>query len=117
HVKIVDFGISKSLAGSQSDSNLRLTATGMVLGTPLYMSPEQARGDDELDQRVDIYALGVILYESLTGEVPYRANNYLGIISQVLGGQMVAPRQLRPELQLSAGIEQMVLRAMQRERG
>ncbi len=115
-VKIVDFGISKSLIGPQNDSNLRLTATGMVLGTPLYMSPEQARGDDELDHRIDVYALGVILYEALTGEVPFRASNYLGIISQVLGSPIVPPRELRPELHLSAGIEQVVLRAMSRRR-
>ena len=51
------------------------------MGTPLYMSPEQARGEDELDQRIDIYALGVILYECLTGEVPFRGSNYLGVIA------------------------------------
>ena len=114
-VKIVDFGISKSMAGESGDSNLRLTATGMVLGTPLYMSPEQARGDDEVDHRVDVYALGVILYESLTGEVPFRGNNYLGVISQVLGAQIVPPRTLRPELGLSVSIEQVILRAMDRD--
>jgi serine/threonine-protein kinase len=48
------------------------------------MSPEQARGDEDLDRRVDVWAMGVMLYECLTGEVPFRANNYLGIISQVL---------------------------------
>jgi eukaryotic-like serine/threonine-protein kinase len=114
-VKIVDFGISKSMAGEPGDSNLRLTATGMVLGTPLYMSPEQARGDDHVDHRVDIYALGVILYEALTGEVPFRGGNYLGVISQVLGAAVVPPRTLRPELGLSAAVEQVVLRAMARD--
>ena len=115
-VKIVDFGISKSMAGEAGDSNMRLTATGMVLGTPLYMSPEQARGDDELDERVDVYALGVILYEALTGEVPFRANNYLGVISQVLSAELLPPRQLRPELSISSGVERIVMRAMARER-
>ncbi|CAN5218781.1 hypothetical protein BH11MYX1_BH11MYX1_05090 [soil metagenome] len=62
-VKVVDFGISKSMrvTGEQEEAQ-RLTQTGMVLGTPLYMSPEQARGDEDLDHRVDIYALGVIMY-------------------------------------------------------
>ncbi len=115
-VKVVDFGISKSMAGEPGDSNLRLTDTGMLLGTPLYMSPEQARGDDALDHRVDVYALGVILYEALTGEVPFRGNNYLGVISQVVGAQVVPPRVLRPELQLSPALEQVTLRAMARDR-
>ncbi len=115
-VKIVDFGISKSMSNDGQDSSLRLTATGMVMGTPLYMSPEQARGDDELDERVDVWALGVILYEALTGEVPFRANNYLGVIAQVLSAELIPPRQLRPELSISSGMEQIVLHAMARDR-
>jgi serine/threonine-protein kinase len=115
-VKIVDFGISKSMIGAPGDSNLRLTATGMVLGTPLYMSPEQARGDEELDERVDVYSLGVILYEALTGEVPFTGGNYLGVISQVLGAEVVPPRVLRPELGLSPELEHVVMRAMSRDR-
>jgi len=110
-VKVVDFGISKSLrASSEEDEQPRLTQTGMVLGTPLYMSPEQARGDDELDQRVDIYALGVILYEASTGRVPFIGNNYLSVISQVLNETPKPPRELRPEL--SEEFESIVLRAM-----
>ena len=115
-VKIVDFGISKSMSNDGADSSLRLTATGMVMGTPLYMAPEQARGDDELDERVDVWALGVILYEALTGEVPFRANNYLGVIAQVLSAELIPPRQLRPELSISPGMEQIVLHAMARDR-
>jgi serine/threonine-protein kinase len=114
-VKIVDFGISKHMAGESSDSDLRLTATGMVLGTPLYMAPEQARGSDDLDHRVDVYSLGVIMYEALTGEVPFRANNYLGVISQVLSAEVVPPRVLRPELSISPALNTVVLRAMQRD--
>ncbi len=110
-VKVVDFGISKSLrASSEEDEQPRLTQTGMVLGTPLYMSPEQARGDDELDGRVDIYALGVILYEASTGRVPFIGNNYLSVISQVLNETPKSLRSLRPEL--SEEFEAIVMRAM-----
>jgi len=116
YVKVVDFGISKSLRNSDlgEEDSPRLTQTGMVLGTPLYMSPEQARGDDELDQRIDVYALGVIMYELATGRVPYSGTNYLSIISQVLNDDPVPPREIRPEL--SAEFEAIVLRAMAKDR-
>ena len=114
-VKVVDFGISKSLrASDEAFEQPRLTQTGMVLGTPLYMSPEQARGDDELDARVDIYALGVIMYEATTGRVPFVGNNYLSVISQVLNEDAIPPRRLRPEL--SEELEAIVLRAMAKDR-
>jgi serine/threonine protein kinase len=114
-VKVVDFGISKSLrASDEAEEPPRLTQTGMVLGTPLYMSPEQARGDDELDARVDIYALGVIMYEAATGRVPFIGNNYLSVISQVLNEEPQPPRALRPDL--SEEFEAIVLRAMDKDR-
>jgi eukaryotic-like serine/threonine-protein kinase len=114
-VKVVDFGISKSLRASDEAEELpRLTQTGMVLGTPLYMSPEQARGDDELDARVDIYALGVIMYEASTGRVPFIGNNYLSVISQVLNEDAKPPRELQPEL--SEEFEAIVQRAMSKDR-
>jgi serine/threonine protein kinase len=114
-VKVVDFGISKSLrASDETEEQPRLTQTGMVLGTPLYMSPEQARGDDELDARVDVYALGVILYEATTGRVPFVGTNYLSVISQVLNEEPRPPRELRPEL--SEEFEAVVLRAMSKDR-
>ncbi|HEX7842789.1 MAG TPA: serine/threonine-protein kinase [Kofleriaceae bacterium] len=114
-VKVVDFGISKSLrASDEAEEQPRLTQTGMVLGTPLYMSPEQARGDDELDARVDIYALGVIMYEAATGRVPFIGNNYLSVISQVLNEEPRALRELRPEV--SEEFEAIVMRAMDKER-
>jgi serine/threonine-protein kinase len=116
YVKVVDFGISKSLRSSDlgEEDSPRLTQTGMVLGTPLYMSPEQARGDEELDQRIDVYALGVIMYELATGRVPYTGTNYLSIISQVLNDEPVPPRELRPDL--SAECEAIILRAMDKDR-
>jgi eukaryotic-like serine/threonine-protein kinase len=114
-VKVVDFGISKSLrASDEAEEQPRLTQTGMVLGTPLYMSPEQARGDDELDARVDVYALGVIMYEAATGRVPFIGNNYLSVISQVLNEEPRPPRELRPDL--SEELEAVILRAMAKDR-
>jgi serine/threonine-protein kinase len=122
-VKVVDFGISVTVQASREEMDAsslppeqRLTSTGMVLGTPFYMSPEQARGDETIDHRIDIYALGVILYECVTGEVPFRGGNYLGIISRVLNQEAVRPRALRPELRISEAIERVTLRAMSKAR-
>ncbi len=112
--KVVDFGISKSLRASNEEEVQRLTQTGMVLGTPLYMSPEQARGDDALDARVDIYALGVIMYEAATGSVPFIGNNYLSVISQVLNETPKGIRDVRPEI--SEEFEAVVQRAMAKKK-
>ena len=115
-VKVVDFGISKSLrATGEEEEQPRLTQTGMVLGTPLYMSPEQARGDDELDARVDIYALGVIMYEAAAGRVPFSGNNYLSVISQVLNETPKSIREFRPEI--SDEFEAIVAKAMAKNKG
>ncbi|MBX3275584.1 MAG: serine/threonine protein kinase [Sandaracinaceae bacterium] len=75
-VKVLDFGVAK-VGGAAS----RLTKTGMVFGTPHYMSPEQAAGHS-VDQRTDIYALGVIMYEMFTGKVPFDADTFMGILSK-----------------------------------
>ena len=115
-VKVVDFGISKSLRSSdEQEAQPRLTQTGMVLGTPLYMSPEQARGDEDLDHRVDIYALGVIMYECATGHVPFSGTNYLSVISQVLNEEPKPLRDQRPEL--SEEFDAIVAKAMAKDRG
>ena len=117
-VKVVDFGISKAVkpGGDDGAEAYRLTHTGLLLGTPLYMSPEQARGDEDLDHRADIWALGVLLYECLTGEVPFRANNYLQIISQVLTHEPLSPSRLRPELGIPDAVDAVVMRAMEKDR-
>jgi tRNA A-37 threonylcarbamoyl transferase component Bud32 len=117
-VKVVDFGVSKAVQ-SREDGGAdlqRLTRTGTVLGTPLYMSPEQARGGDDVDHRADIWSAGLMLYECLTGEVPFRANNYLGVISQVLTQETVSPSQLRPELGIPAAVDRVVMRALEKDR-
>ena len=79
-VKILDFGIAKL----RKSDDQAATATGQAMGTPYYMSPEQARGDKTVDQRTDIYALGVILYELLSGQRPHEGDSYLEIIYSIL---------------------------------
>ena len=114
-MKVVDFGISKSLrASTEEEAAQRLTQTGMVLGTPLYMSPEQARGDEDLDHRVDIYALGVIMYEAIAGRVPFAGTNYLSVISQVLNEEPKPLREIRPEV--SEELESVIAKAMAKDR-
>jgi len=80
-VKLIDFGISKVV---QSQAMTKLTRTGTMLGTPAYMSPEQARGDLDVDHRVDLYAVGVIMFEALTGRLPFVGANYNQLIASVL---------------------------------
>jgi serine/threonine-protein kinase len=117
YVKVVDFGVSKAVHTREEGPEWqRLTRTGMVLGTPLYMSPEQARGGEDIDARADIWAVGVLLYECLTGEVPFRAHNYLGVISQVLTEEAAPPSRLRPELGIPVGVESVVMRALEKDR-
>ena len=111
-VKLLDFGISKSLAPEQPGE--KLTRTGTVLGTPAYMAPEQARGSKELDHRVDLYAVGVILYEALTGRVPFEGENALATIDKILNGALANPRSLNADV--PEALEQVVLRAMARDR-
>lgn len=77
-VKVLDFGISK--VKSADAEAVRMTRTGQLVGTPLYMSPEQARGEQEIDARVDIYALGVILFEMLSGQTPFDGRNYFELL-------------------------------------
>jgi serine/threonine-protein kinase len=115
-VKLVDFGISKVREAGAEDSDVKLTSTGMVLGTPLYMSPEQARGETDLDHRIDIYAVGVIMYELLTGRVPFPGQNYLGVISKHLTEEPVPPRKARPDRPITVAAERVTLKAMAKDR-
>ena len=82
HAVVADFGIA--LAASRSDGGSRMTETGMSLGTPHYMSPEQAMGEREVTPKADIYALGCVLYEMLTAEPPFTGANAQAIIGRVL---------------------------------
>ncbi|AKT36426.1 serine/threonine-protein kinase [Chondromyces crocatus] len=94
--KILDFGISK-LVGVE-DTAMDLTQPGMVMGTPYYMAPEQARGDRQIDHRVDLWATGVILYESLTGQRPFVARNYNALLVQILTAWHRPVHELNPSV-------------------
>jgi eukaryotic-like serine/threonine-protein kinase len=81
-IKLLDFGVAK--VQHRVDTSVRLTQTGLVVGTPVYMSPEQARGAKEIDPQTDIWACGVILYSMLSGELPFSGNSYNEVISNIL---------------------------------
>lgn len=106
HVKVLDFGIAK-LREDQPANNL--TQAGSVMGTPHYMSPEQCMGE-EIDGRSDIYSLGIVLYEMLTGRVPFHSNVSNAIVIQHVQKEPAPPRSHRPGL--SQAVERVVLRAL-----
>ncbi|PID38188.1 MAG: hypothetical protein CSB49_06885 [Proteobacteria bacterium] len=112
-VKVLDFGIAK--VSGATDGDHKLTRTGMVFGTPEYMSPEQAQGHQP-DHRVDIYAVGVIMYELLTGEVPFKADTFMGILTKHIFEDPVPPTQRSPELQIPVDAEAVILKAMAKDR-
>jgi serine/threonine-protein kinase len=111
-VKLLDFGISK-FSQLSGDSGFSMTRTGAVMGTPYYMAPEQAKGARELDHRVDIYATGVILYEALTGQVPFNADTFNELLFKIV---LEAPRPLEQlEPAVDRGFAAIVTKAMARE--
>src|SRR5262245_41266497 len=96
-VKILDFGISK-FNKLNKDSGMSMTRTGAVMGTPYYMSPEQAKGSKEMDHRSDLYSAGVILYEAITGQVPFNAETFNELIFKIVLEAPPPPQQLVPGL-------------------
>ncbi len=95
-VRILDFGISKAM--NDGDDELKLTRTGVVLGTPHYMAPEQARGTQELDHRIDIWAMGVILYQMLAGHRPYTGNSYNEVMLKIAVDPVPSLAELAPHI-------------------
>ncbi|HEY3357231.1 MAG TPA: protein kinase [Polyangia bacterium] len=110
-VKIMDFGISKVKAAHE---NVRLTQTGAVMGTPLYMAPEQARGDPDIDHRTDVYAVGVMAYEMLCGRPPFTGPTYVALLTQHL--MQPPPRPLEVCPSLPPQLEPFLLKALEKDR-
>ena len=108
-VKVLDFGIAK--VASQSS---RLTKTGMIFGTPQYMSPEQAAGSG-VDARTDIYSLGIIMYEMLCGHVPFEADTFMGVLTKHLYEEPIPPRRLVPPVELSQNMEAVLIKAISKK--
>lgn len=107
-VKILDFG----LARPQQD-DLKLTQTGALIGTPLYMSPEQALGE-KLDQRSDLFSLGIVLYQLLSGELPFKGNTMMAVIAALTFEPHISLRQLKPEIPIE--LERLVDRLLAKKR-
>jgi serine/threonine protein kinase len=113
-IKVLDFGIAK-VATDDPDGGRSLTRTGMIFGTPEYMSPEQAMGAAH-DHRVDIYATGVILYQLVTGELPFHADNFMGLLNKHMFEAPPRPSAINPSAAIPAGVEAIILKALQKDR-
>ena len=120
-VKLLDFGISKIFPVEQAEaaegsevgqSPTWITDTGIMVGTPHYMAPEQAEESRGVDHRADLYSLGVILYEMLTGELPFGGGNIWNVLLKHASEEPSPPRKRRPDLTIPRDLERLVLRAM-----
>ena len=107
-VLVADFGVARAV----SEVAEKLTATGMLVGTPTYMSPEQATGDKAIDGRSDIFALGCVLYEMLAGEPPFKGPNPQATLMRRFMGP---PRPLRPMVSIPEHVEAAIVRSLAKE--
>ena len=117
-VKIVDFGIaqlrSNEEAAATEPKRRRLTKTGMIFGTPEYMAPEQAGGRNA-DLRVDIYALGVIMYEMFTGAVPFTGDTFIGVLTRQLNDPPPHMITVAPDLKISPELQGVIMQALAKQ--
>jgi eukaryotic-like serine/threonine-protein kinase len=107
-ILVADFGVARAV----TEVAEKLTATGMIVGTPTYMSPEQASGDKAIDGRSDIFGLGCVLYEMLAGEPPFKGPNPQATLMRRFMGP---PRPLRPMVQIPEYVETAIVRALAKD--
>ncbi|MGE0546655.1 MAG: serine/threonine protein kinase [Kofleriaceae bacterium] len=115
-VKIVDFGIAKVTPTQGAAAGPRLTKVGSVFGTPEYMAPEQAAGRSDTDGRVDIYALGVLMYEMVCGRVPHRGETAVRTLAMQMLDPIEPPSKVRPDLTIPADLEAVIMNALAKRR-
>jgi serine/threonine-protein kinase len=111
-IKLLDFGIAKAIHPASSDE--RLTQTGAIMGTAHYMSPEQANGEP-LDPRTDLYSTGVVGFELLTGDVPFDAYGFVGVLAKVLSEDVPAMASISPGVDVHPKVEAVIRRAMAKD--
>lgn len=109
-VKVTDFGIAKIREAGGVSGQTVLTKSGFLLGTPHYMSPEQIREPKDAGAKCDIYSAGVVLYEMLTGALPFNSRSLPKLIDAIYRGDKPMPRSLRPEIDNE--LEEIVLKSM-----
>src|SRR6185503_10509039 len=114
HVKVVDFGISKAAtSGPGSASEGDLTRTQSMLGSPYYMSPKQLRDSKNVDGRSDIWSLGVILYEGLVGDPPFKHDSFAAVVAAITADAPPPLRECRPDV--SEALEAVVMRCLEKD--
>jgi serine/threonine-protein kinase len=109
-VKLVDFGIAK-IADSFNADKTKLTQTGELIGTPLYMSPEQCHGD-ELDARSDLYSLGCVMYETISGSPPFDGENAVRVLLKQISDE---PAPLPKMFGISADLKEVIMRCLEKD--
>ena len=107
-IKVLDFGIAK-FSDSSGDS---VTDTGLIVGTPYYMAPEQAKGDGDVGPAVDVYGLGIVLYELITGQLPFKGDTPVDYIKAHMRQTPPPPSKVRPDLAVPEEMERIVLQAI-----
>ena len=112
-MKVLDFGISKAIDPQTSIEQQQLTSTSAVMGSPLYMSPEQVRSSKTVDARSDVWALGVVLYELLTNKHPFEAETMTALLASIIADAPIPLRQRRAEV--PPAIEQLVMGCLEKD--